>query len=159
MNKLIFSILTLLIFSCATEKRETKPEESKVNEIDEAAELKAIETVRAEFSLALKEGRYEDIGKWSTADIKTVRPGGAGWNEMFAIGQERGRFPYDSIIMQPTETYLVNDSMAYDMGNSRVYYTNREGEKVELRNTFLAILKKENGQWKLHREVGSSIVD
>jgi ketosteroid isomerase-like protein len=107
---------------------------------------------------ALKEGRMSETGNLTTSNIKTIRPGGTGWDEMFALGAERGRFPYDSIIMTPTETVIMNDSTAYDWGNSRVYYTDREGMQVELRNSFLAILKKVDGQWKLHREVGSSML-
>lgn len=106
--------------------------------------------------MILKEGRYEDMGKYMTSDIITIRPGDDSWDEMYALSEERGRFPYDSIIMQPSETILVNDSIAYDMGESRVYYTNEAGEQVELRDKYLAIIKKEQGQWKLHREVASS---
>ena len=49
--------------------------------------------------------------------------------------------------------------MAYDWGSSKTYYTNKEGEKIELRNSFLAILKKIDGEWKLHREVASSVIE
>jgi hypothetical protein len=98
--------------------------------------LAAIEKVRTNFSLALKEGRYEDIGKLVTSDVKIIRPGGLGWDTMFELGKERGRFPYDSIIMKPTETYILSDSMAYDWGTSSVYYTSEEGKQIELRNSF-----------------------
>lgn len=156
MRNLHLSILVLFLFSCSSEA----PINSKpTSEIDFEAEYKAIEQLRAKFQLALKEGRYQDMRQYASSEVKTIRPGGQGWDEMFNLGKERGRFPYDSMVMTPTETYIMNDSMAYDWGSSRVYYTNEEGEQVELRNSFLVILKKENGEWKLHREVGSSILE
>ena len=60
--------------------------------------------------------------------------------------------------MQPKETIIVSDSVAYDFGTSSVYYTNEQGEPVEIQDTFLAILKKDknDGKWKLHREVATT---
>lgn len=155
MKKLSFLLITVIFAACVAPVKETEV----VTSLDVEAELAAIEDLRSAFALILKEGRYEDMGKYVTSDVITVRPGDADWDEMFALGEERGRFPYDSIIMQPSETILVNDSIAYDMGESWVYYTNEAGEQVELRDKFLAILKKQDGQWKLHREVSSSHVD
>ena len=151
------SIIIISFWSCIGTQTKSNP--GSPPKIDVDKELKGIEDLRSNFVLAIKEGRYEDIGKWLTADAKTIRAGGPGFDEMFALGNERGIFPYDSIIMTPTETQIMNDSMAYDWGFSKTYYTNKEGGKVELRNSFLVILKKVDGEWKLHREVASSIID
>jgi ketosteroid isomerase-like protein len=153
-------IIVLSLVSCLSNESKTSTTETTPTvTMDIEKELLAIEAVRTNFSSALKEGRYEDMGLYVTKDAKTIRPGGTGWDAMFALGKERGRFPYDSIIMQPLETHIISDSMAYDFGTSRVFYTNEEGEPVELNNSFLVLLKKDDGQWKLHREVGSSVVD
>ena len=80
---------------------QTKSNPVSPPEIDIEKELEGIEDLRSKFVLALKEGRYEDIGKLVTADAKTIRAGGSGFDEMFALGNERGMFPYDSIIMTP----------------------------------------------------------
>jgi hypothetical protein len=127
--------------------------------MDVEKEMADIENLRNSFTSSIKEGRYQDIPKYVSSDVKTIRAGGPGWDDMFALGAKRGRFPYDSIIMNPTETFILNDTMAYDWGNSLVYYTDEAGEKVELKNSFLVILKKEKGEWKLHREVASSVVE
>ena len=60
--------------------------------------------------------------------------------------------------MRPKETIIVSDSVAYDFGTSSTYYTNENGESIELTATFLAILKKDrnDGKWKLHREVANT---
>ncbi len=46
-------------------------------------------------------------------------------------------------------------------GTSSVYYTNENGEPVELEDTFLVILKKDktDGKWRIHREVASAVVE
>ena len=150
MQKFYTAFILLMTISCSAPDQ-TAPKSA----IDIAAELEAIEATRSNFATALKEGRFKDTGKYVTGDISTVIPASKGWLEMYALGKERGRVPYDSIIMTPIETYIMNDSMAYDFGTSQVYYTNEEGDVVELQDTFLAILKKENGVWKLHREVAS----
>ncbi len=157
MKHLLLAIIFFSLLSCTSDRTNTNPQ--SITKIDFEKELAAIEQVRSQVSLALKEGRYQDIGQWVTPDAKTIRPGGLGFDEMFALGKERGRFPYDSILMTPTETYIMNDSMAYDWGSSRTYYTDKEGKQVELRNSFLVILKKVDGGWKLHREVASSVLE
>lgn len=160
MKKTGLFLIALSFISCISNEPKTSETTDPVTKsIDVEKELKAIEALRSDFSLILKEERYDEMGQYLSKNVKTIRPGGSGWNDMFALGQERGRFPYDSIIMQPKETQILNDSMAYDFGTSRVFYTDREGNPVELNNSFLVLLKKEEGQWKLHREVGSSIVE
>jgi ketosteroid isomerase-like protein len=78
---------------------------------------------------------------------------------MYKLGQARGAFPYDRIIMSPKETVIVSDTVAYDYGTSKVYYTNEAGEEKLLTNSYLVILKKDNkGSWRLHREVASGQV-
>lgn len=155
-NSLILAFIFSLI-SCTGERTDSSA--SSATTIDFEKELAGIEATRSNFILAIKEGRYQDIGQWVTSDVKTIRAGGSGWDNMFALGKDRGRFPYDSIVMNPTETYIMNDSMAYDWGSSKTYYTNENGEQVELRNSFLVIMKKVDGEWKLHREVASSVLE
>jgi ketosteroid isomerase-like protein len=94
-----------------------------------------------------------------TKDAVTISPGSSDWSTMYEVSKNRGPFPYDSIIMFPKETIIASDTIAYDFGTSHVYYTNSEGTVVELKDNFLAILKKgDDGIWRLHREVASSNV-
>ncbi len=126
--------------------------------IDRAAEHALIEQTRSAFQSALNAGRYEELGQYVTPDVVTIAPGSAEWELMRELGADRGTpFPYDSIFMHPSETVVVNDSTAWDFGQSVIYYTGPNGEVAELRDTFLAILKKgEDGVWRLHREVASA---
>jgi ketosteroid isomerase-like protein len=155
--KILKLILIILLFSgCG---KGEKSIETSNEELVREAEMIGIEETRAAFQLAIKEGRYQDLQKFTTADVNTVGPGSERWNAMYKLGEDRGRFPYDSIVMNPIETVIVNDSIAYDFGTSTVYFTDENGKPQALHDTFLAILKKEkDGVWKLHREVASSIV-
>lgn len=143
------TLLTLLLISyCFTGFAQ--------NTVEELAKIKE---TRDAFMLAIKEHRYQDLAKLSTADMENVGPGAEAWLKMYLLGQERGAFPYDRILMSPKETVIVSDSVAYDYGTSKVYYTDEEGEEELLTNTYLVILKKDKeGIWRLHREVASAQV-
>ncbi|MDY2588063.1 YybH family protein [Winogradskyella aquimaris] len=154
---IIFFVLTLI--SCNDKYNRGEAESSNTNTIDIEAELASIEKTRQTFMKAVKQGDGETIGKMVTKDVKTISPGSSDWIEMYKTSKNQGPFPYDSIIMFPKETIIASDSMAYDFGVSHVYYTNGEGIVVELKDNFLAILKKgKDGIWRLHREVASSNV-
>ena len=152
---LLFTAI-MLLFSC---KPDGKSQEaiSDSSSMDIQAELAGIEETRQAFMKAVKENDVETIVNLSTKDIKTVAPGSDSWKDMYTVSQNKGPFPYDSIRMNPLETIIVSDTVAYDFGNSLVYYTDAEGNVVELKDTFLAILKKgKDSVWRLHREVASS---
>lgn len=153
MKHLKLLILSLLLVACYGQKTPEKPK------TDIKAELAKIEETRNGFMLALKEQRYQDIASFAMPDLESTGPDTDEWWAMRRLGKERGAFPYDSIIMHPKETLILNDTMAYDYGISSVYYTNEEGEQVELRDTFIVILKKDtDGRWKMYREVASGQV-
>lgn len=162
MKKIVF-LLTFLVFACnSTPKEKDVTEEEPINVIDIEAEKEAINQLRASFQQAIKEKRYSQLGQYATADMKGVSPGSNDWLEYRKQREARlGKFSYDSIIMSPEETVVVSDSVAYDYGVSKVYYTNDKGESIELEDTFLVILKKDksDNRWKIHREVASAIVE
>jgi hypothetical protein len=154
--KTTFFLLSLIIIAGCNPSVEIK---SGMDPADVRADLEAIENVREQFQLAIKEGRYEDLNPLLARGAITIGPGSEDWASMYKRGQDRGMFPYDSIIMSPTETFILNDTMAYDWGYSNVYYTDEEGITVKLQDSFLVLLKKINGEWKLFREVSSSLVN
>ena len=49
--------------------------------------------------------------------------------------------------------------MAYDWGTSTIYYTDNDGAPVKIEDSFFVLLKKENGEWKIYREMSSSVVN
>ncbi|MGK7396760.1 MAG: YybH family protein [Candidatus Cyclobacteriaceae bacterium M3_2C_046] len=158
MKQIFFIFLIICLNACNPEKPEITdtPAQFDVN-----TALTAIEETRSEFQLAIKEKRYADLSKYSTPDFEGVSPGSEDWMEYKRLREKpMGQFSYDSIRMRPKETIIVADSVAYDYGVSSVYYTNDQGESVELKDTFLVILKKDknDGKWKIHREVASAIV-
>ncbi len=153
MKRYVLLMLIPLALSC------TNSSENDNQTIDYSSELQSIEVTRNGFTSAIKEKRYEDLRNWTANDVFTIGPGDAKWEEMFASRTALGLFPYDSIIMSPKETVILNDTMAYDFGTSRVYYSDTIGEIHLLRDTYLALLKKDTlGRWRLFREVASSRV-
>jgi len=151
------TFVAMLVGSLAGCEKVPAPKEEAVQpSFDEKAERAAIEKLRDTFSAAIAEKRYGDLQQFVTADAKTVMPACAAWQKMKQLGKERGRFPYDKIEMSPIETVIVNADTAYDFGSSKVYYEDENGEQQVITDTFLVILKKVDGQWKLHREVASS---
>ena len=147
----------LLVLGCAAQRNGA----ATASTLNVDRELAGIEKTRAAFTAALKAGRPQDLGGLVTPDARTVGPGAAEWDVMRRLGASRGTpFPYDSIVMRPIETVVVNDSIAWDFGTSSVYFTNEQGHVQELQDTFLAILKKgPDGVWRLHREVASARVE
>jgi ketosteroid isomerase-like protein len=159
MRSSIIFLFVLFLVSCNEKTSGDIPESINTNTIDIQAELASIETTRRTFMKAVKQGDGETIGKMATKDVKIISPGSSDWSEMYKTSKNQGPFPYDSIIMFPKETIIASDSIAYDFGVSHVYYTNSEGMVVELKDTFLVILKKgKDSIWRLHREVASSNV-
>ena len=158
-------MLTFIILSCNENKQQKNPDsseaaDSKVStELNIQEELASIEETRTGFQNAIKENRFGDLGKYATNDVKSLTPDCGDW-EAFKLIRENpsGEFHYDSLVMSPRETIIVSDSVAYDFGTSSTYYTNEKGEAIELTATFLAILKKDknDGKWKLHREVANT---
>ena len=158
-NLILFVSALFLVTSCnkTNKEPELKPTESKT--IDIEAELKSIEETRSGFELAIKEKRYQDLKMFGTKDIISLTPVCGEWEQYKTQRSNPNElFSYDSLVMRPKETIIVSDSVAYDFGTSSVYYTNKEGEAVEITDTFLAILKKDkkDGRWKLHREVATT---
>ena len=159
MKNLLLILLTLFLLSCNEKNNQSEIKLIEVNEFDIQAELASIEETRKGFQLAIKEKRYADLRNFGTKDIISLTPICGTWEEYKRLRNEPvGSFSYDSLIMKPKETIIVSDSIAYDFGTSSVYYTNEQGEPVEIEDTFLAILKKDknDGKWKLHREVATT---
>ncbi|MCM8569896.1 hypothetical protein NE848_10930 [Gramella jeungdoensis] len=157
MKSLIPILLIFCFISCDTNQNKT--EKAEDNPINMNEELALIEETRSNFENAIAEKRYEDLSKYATADLISLTPICGEWEEYKnLIKNPDGLFSYDSIRMNPEETIILNDSVAYDFGTSSSFYTNSEGKAVEIKASFLAILKKDKKDevWKLHREVATT---
>ena len=157
MKNLIIILLVFCFISC--NKNQNKTEKVDNNPINVNEELASIEKTRTNFENAIAEKRYADLAKYATADLISLTPICGEWEEYKKLVENpKGLFSYDSIRMKPEETIILNDSVAYDFGTSSSFYTNSEGKPVEIKASFLAILKKDkkDGVWKLHREVATT---
>ncbi|MAO15388.1 hypothetical protein J0656_09085 [Muricauda ruestringensis] len=160
MKKSIVLLFLCATISCGEKQNKVVVEPAQTLEIDVKAELAKIEQVRKSFEQTVKEKRYGDLGKFTTDDMISIGPGSEDWIAYRKLREEHGnKFRYDSIKMNPKETVILSDTMAYDFGVSSVYYTDVNGIVHEMEDTFLVIMKKDkNGEWKLFRELASSLV-
>ncbi|MDH7914208.1 hypothetical protein [Winogradskyella sp. SYSU M77433] len=163
MKHLLLFVLVVSLCSCDEKTNKTEPTneetETVVTTIDTEAELAAIEELRKGFTTAIKENRFADLKNYSMSNVKSYDPDCGYWATYKRLREKpTGAYHYDSLVMRPVETKLVSDSIAYDFGTSSTYYTNAEGEHIELTATFLALLKKDkaDGKWKLFREVANT---
>ncbi|WP_318308940.1 YybH family protein [Flagellimonas crocea] len=160
MKKSIVLLFLCVTISCGEKQNKVVVEPAQNLEIDVKAELAKIEQVRKSFEQTVKEKRYGDLGKFTTDDMISIGPGSEDWIAYRKLREEHGnKFRYDSIKMNPKETVILSDTMAYDFGVSSVYYTDENGIVHEMEDTFLVIMKKnKDGEWKLFRELASSLV-
>nr|WP_297788348.1 DUF4440 domain-containing protein [uncultured Allomuricauda sp.] len=160
MGKTILLLFICALISCAKKQDKAVVEPVQNNEIDVEAELARIEQVRKSFEQTVRERRYGDLGKFTTDDMISIGPGSEDWIAYRKLREQHGnKFRYDSIKMNPKETVILSDTMAYDFGVSSVFYTDENGTVHEMEDTFMVIMKKtEDGEWKLHRELASSLV-
>lgn len=159
MKNLLLSLVTLFMISCNQKTNEPEIKSTDVSEIDIQAELELIEETRNAYQLAIKENRFGDLKYYAIKGAKALTPDCGTWTSFNKLSKNPiGEFQYDSLVMRPVETTIVSDSVAYDFGTSSTYYTNENGEAIELTANFLAILKKDknDGQWKLFREVANT---
>lgn len=162
MKNLFSFILVFMLVSCNenNKARKTISPEPVVKRIDKQAELDKIQEMRASFEKTVKEQRYGDLGNFVTKDLISIGPGSDDWIAYRALREQHGnKFRYDSIKMSPKETVILSDTMAYDFGVSRTYYTDENGTVHEMGDSFLVLLKKVEGEWKLYRELASSLVE
>ena len=160
MRDVIVLLLVWTLISCGEKQDKVVVEPIQTDEIDVTTELAKIEQVRKSFEQTVKEKRYGDLGKFTTEDMISIGPGSEDWIAYRKLREKHGnKFRYDSIKMNPKETVILSDTMAYDFGVSSVYYTDENGTVHEMEDTFLVIMKKnKNGEWKVHREIASSLV-
>ncbi|WP_224483161.1 DUF4440 domain-containing protein [Robertkochia aurantiaca] len=159
MKKIIFTVFCAVTFIACQEEKPVIEVTEVEDKMDMKAILEGVERTREGFTNAINQGRFEDIENFTHPDLYVVGPGSADWVKMRELAAEKGTFGYDSIIMSPIETIVMSDSIAYDMGTSKVFYTDEQGNVISLKDTYIALLKKGNdGEWKLWRELATSTV-
>lgn len=160
MKKSICILLVCTLLSCVGKQDKVIVENVQTNKINVDEELAKIEQVRKSFEQTVKEKRYGDLGRFTTEDMISIGPGSEDWIAYRKLREQYGnKFRYDSIKMNPKETVILSDTMAYDFGVSSVYYTDENGTVHEMEDTFMVIMKKDkDGEWKLYRELASSLV-
>lgn len=122
-----------------------------------SADTSEIDQVRAQFEAAVASGDPSSLFALVYPDTVFVRPATAEWEAMQRASGE-APFPQGAVLtITPLETKIFNEEWAYDFGASRLTYPDpATGEEVELRDTYLLILRNTGSGWKPYREVASA---
>ena len=90
-------------------------------------------------------------------DAVMIGAGSAGHLEMYAAAGE-GLAPEYRIEISPQEFVMMDQEWAFERGTT-IQSWQPEGaeERVEVRNSYLLILRNSDGQWKPYREVASAL--
>jgi hypothetical protein len=117
----------------------------------------AIGELRSAYETAVASGRVEAIGPLLSDGAVMVHPGSPDWKAM-AMAAGDAPFPAGArIAITPIEVVALSDEWAYEFGTSITTYTPRGAtEAIQLRDTYLLLLRNEGDGWKAYREVASS---
>jgi hypothetical protein len=117
----------------------------------------SIDELRSAYEAAVPTGRIEPLLPLLAQGAVMVHPGAPGWQAM-AAEASGAPFPTGArIAISPIEVVELNDEWGYEFGTSITTYTPRgSSEAVELRDTYLLLLRNTGDGWKAYREVASS---
>lgn len=117
----------------------------------------SIDKLRSAYEAAVPVGRIEPLLPLLAEDAVMVHPGAPDWKAM-AVEASGAPFPPGArIAISPIEVVALNDEWAYEFGTSITTYTPRgSSEAVQLRDTYLLLLRNTGDGWKAYREVASS---
>ncbi|MHA7871085.1 MAG: nuclear transport factor 2 family protein [Hyphococcus sp.] len=125
--------------------------------VDEAAVLAALDAQRANFESAVATGDMAALGALITPQTIMVQPGSSDWKAMQAQAGGMPFAPGARIDITPVETKVINEEWAYEFGASIITYPSAEtGDDIELRDTYLILLRNDGNGWKPFREVASA---
>jgi ketosteroid isomerase-like protein len=126
--------------------------------IDTAAETAEIDRVRTDFMAAMAAQDFAALGALSHPEFQQVMPGGRAHLEMFAAATNGPFPPGYRLDIKPTELVIMSEDWAYEYGTTTISYQPDGAEApIELPNTYLMLLKKQDGAWKPYREVASAM--
>lgn len=124
--------------------------------IDTAAILESVDSLRLAYQRAVAEADWPALGRMVTEDAMVVQPGPAAWDSAAAASE--APFPEGSTLeITPRETRVLSRDWVYQLGSGALTWTpeGADGPRT-LRDTYLVLLHRTDGGWKVHREVASS---
>jgi hypothetical protein len=153
-----FKILLILLVMIGCKESENS-NNIQSDTVKQEEMMKSIKEFHNSYELAIKENRLDNMDKLYAKDAKVIPAGGEEWNKLIKLAEKRGvSVAYDSLFISIIQTEILNDSMAYDWGTSKIYYTDDNNESQEVEDSFFVLLKRRNNEWQIYRELSSSVV-
>ncbi|MES1216643.1 MAG: DUF4440 domain-containing protein [Bacteroidota bacterium] len=149
----IFSSITIL--SCNTDKKSDAPDDQTGNAALEKQNAKSfIDSINAKFSEEIKAGDSVALATHYSADAELVFANNepvkgkdilSAWGSTINMGVKDAKFT--------TTDILVNAGLLVETGKYEMF-----GDKNILlaRGNYVVVWKKENGEWKLYRDIGNT---
>lgn len=139
-----------------TEEGRTAGADGRQAAVDTAAVLESIDSLRSAYQQAVAEGAWKRLGGMTTGDALIVQPGDAARDSVLAAHDTP--FPPGSTLeIEPRETRVLGPDWVYELGTGTVTWTPEGADEPRtLRDTYLVLLHRTDGGWKVHREVASS---
>nr|WP_321511525.1 DUF4440 domain-containing protein [uncultured Hyphomonas sp.] len=116
-----------------------------------------VDATRARFMAAMAASDFAALAEIVDPDAVMIGAGSAGHLEMYAAAGE-GLAPEYRIEISPQEFVMMDQEWTFERGTT-IQSWQPEGteERVEVRNSYLLILRNSDGQWKPYREVASAL--
>lgn len=117
----------------------------------------AIEAANRAFGAAVRKGDHLAVGELYSEDARVIPPGAevvrgrAAITEFWKQGLAAG---LSDAVLSTVDVESAGD-VAYETGTARI--TNRDGQTSQAR--YLVVWKKEDGSWKLHRDIWNAAGD
>jgi len=126
-----------------------------------AAEDRAAETeigaLRGAFVEAVARGDFAALGALLAEGAVLVQPGTAEWEAMRAAAGGAPYPPGAAMEIRPLEVKVIDDQWAFEFGTTRIAYADpASGERREVRDTYLIVLRNDGDGWGPYREVASA---
>lgn len=117
----------------------------------------AVDAVRAQFMDAMAASDFATLGVITHLDAVMIGAGGEGHLKMYQAAGA-GLAPEYRIDITPQEFVMMDPEWAFERGTSvQSWQPEGEAERAEIRNSYLLILRYDDGQWKPYREVASAM--
>jgi ketosteroid isomerase-like protein len=116
-----------------------------------------IDKLRSAYEAAVAAGSAESIQSLLAEGAVMVRPGAPDWEAMAVAASGMPFPPGARITISPIEVVALSEEWAYEYGTAATTYTPADAsEAIQLRDTYLVLLRRTRDGWKAYREVASS---
>lgn len=152
---LLGGMLLLAFTSCSDEKTKSASDKKEEGTFDMAAARKAIDDANQNLVTSMKKGDSTAFAGVYSSDAKIMAPGGPAITGKDALASMAGgmiRTGYNGLSLKTVDVW-GNDAL---LGEEGTYTLSMSDGKEADHGKYIALWKKEDGKWKLFRDIWNS---